>query len=405
MRPWIPIFFCAAAVVAQQRPPAPVVVAAVVEREVTARRSFVGTVEPARLSTVGSEVAGLVVEFLVREGDRVEKGQPLARLRTRLMEIQLDAARATRELREQELAELVNGSRPEEIDEARARLGRALVAVKVRRWKLDRAEKLRKSNVISEDELDDARLLAEQADEAEKEAQAAFKLVEAGPRQERIAQARARVKEQEAVVLRLEDELERHTIRAPFKGYVVEEHTEVGQWLDKGEEVVAVAALDEVDVTVPVLEDYVLGVRVGMEITVTIDALPGRLLEGRLKAIVPKADPRARTFPVKIRLKNPPAGGGVLMKAGMFARIHVPVGETERALVVPKDALVLGGPQPVVFVVVQGSAVRRVPVTVGIAVDSFIQVKGALAPGDLVVVRGNERLQPDQRVQVTETVK
>jgi hypothetical protein len=94
----------------------------------------------------------------------------------------------------------------------------------------------------------------------------------------------------------------------------------------------------------------------------------------------------------------------VLIKAGMFARIHVPVGQKQMALVVPKDALVLGGPQPVVFVVRDGAAIP-VPVTTGIAVDSVIQILGSVAAGDLVVVRGNERLRPNQPVRILETIK
>lgn len=404
MRRWFAILVLAGIAAAQQMPPAPVVVAPVVEREVGARRSFVGTVEPSRLSTVGSEVEGVVVEYLAEEGDRVEQGRPLARLRTRLLEIRLEAERATLELRKQALAELENGSRPEEIDEARARFKRAQIAVEVNDWKLARAQTLQKTNVISETELYDARLAARQAADDLRAAEAAFKLVEAGPRKERIAQARAQVKVQEARIAELEDDLERHTIRAPFDGYVVAEHTEVGQWVSKGDAVAAVAALDEVDVRVPVVEDYVRGVKLGLKLVVTIDALPGQMLEGRLDAIVPQADARARTFPVKIRVRNPRDESGVLIKAGMFARIHVPVGKRRTALVVPKDALVLGGPQPIVFVVRDGAAVP-VPVKTGIAVDSFIQVEGQIAAGDQVVVRGNERLRPNAPVQVVETIK
>jgi multidrug efflux pump subunit AcrA (membrane-fusion protein) len=404
MRRWFVMLLWAGVAAAQQMPPAPVVVAPVVEREVGARRSFVGTVEASRLSTVGSEVEGVVVEYLAREGDRVERGQVLARLRTRLLEIRLDGERATLELRKHALAELENGSRPEEIAQVKARLARATIAVEVNDWKLARAVKLEKTNVISETELYDARLAARQAGDDLEAAKAALDLVEAGPRQERIDQARAQTKVQETRIAQLEDDLERHTIRAPFDGYVVAEHTEVGQWLAKGDAVAAVAALDEVDVRVPVVEDYVRGVKLGLELTVTIDALPGQRLKGRIDAIVPQADARARTFPVKIRVKNPHDESGVLIKAGMFARIHVPVGKRRNALVVPKDALVLGGAQPIVFVVRDGLAVP-VPVKTGIAVDSLIQVEGRIAAGDLVVVRGNERLRPNAPVNVVETIK
>jgi multidrug efflux pump subunit AcrA (membrane-fusion protein) len=381
-------------------PPTPVAVAEIVEREVTAQRSFVGAVEPVRRTIVDSEVEGLVTEYRAEEGQRVEAGAPLALLRTRLAEIALLAARAELKLRQEELRELRNGSRPEEVAQARAKLAAAEATRGLRQWRLERAQELFGTSVITEDELKEARMGADVAEELLAEARAGFTLVETGPRAERIAQAEARVETQAAEVARLEDELERHTIRAPFAGYVVKEHTEVGAWLGKGTAVAELVALDEVDVVAPVVEDYVLGVKVGQPVTLTVGALDGRVFEGKVAAIVPAADPRARTFPVKVRLANPREGDEPRLKAGMFVTMHLPVGGTEMAQLVPKDALVLGGARPVVYVVGPENKVIPVPVETGLSVDDLIQVRGALAKGQAVVVRGNERLMPGQTVQV-----
>ena len=80
---------CAALVGA---PTGPLTGALAVEREIKAGRTFVGTVEPARRSVVGSEFAGLVVAYLVRDGDHVKEGQELARLRTKLLDLRITAA-------------------------------------------------------------------------------------------------------------------------------------------------------------------------------------------------------------------------------------------------------------------------------------------------------------------------
>ncbi|MHC4223631.1 MAG: efflux RND transporter periplasmic adaptor subunit [Planctomycetota bacterium] len=393
------ILLAAWVVHAQGMPPTPVETATVERREIVAERSFVGTLEAVRASTVGGELEGLVVEYLVREGDRVEKGQVLAKLRTKLIEARVAAAKAQLELRRQELAELENGARPDELEEARARTAQAKAELEYREWKVLSARRLFDASTISEDEVKDASFAALSAQEKLKEAQASFRLVEAGPRKERIAQAKARMEAQQAEVKRLEDDLDRHTLRAPFSGYVVREHTEVGEWLAKGAPVAELVALDEVDVTVPVMEDYVHGLKRGMEVPVTVDAFKDRTFPGKLVAIVPRADARARTFPVRIRVANVQEGGTVLLKSGMFARIRLNVGEKMDAIVVPKDALVLGGPSPMVYVVdPKSSTVRPVPVATGVAVDDFIQVLGPLAPGDKVVTRGNERLRPGQSV-------
>jgi multidrug efflux pump subunit AcrA (membrane-fusion protein) len=119
---------------------------------------------------------------------------------------------------------------------------------------------------------------------------------------------------------------------------------------------------------------------------------------GEVVAIVPQADVQARTFPVKVRVHNETTGDVPLLKAGMYARAMLSTGAKRSALLVPKDALVLGGQQPVVYIVEsadgkQGTA-SPVPVRLGVADGSLIQVIGPIAPNQLVVVQGNERLMP-----------
>jgi len=387
---------------AAERPPAPVQTAEVIELEVADARAFVGTVVPSRRSVVGNEIAGLVVEYLVIEGDRVETGQVLAKLRTDVLKIRLDSARAELAVRKAQLSELENGSRPEAKREAKARLDQAAADLELRRWKLDAAKRLRKSKTISIDELREAELAVRAGEERSKEVQAAFELVEAGPRAERIAQAKAEMDVQNAEVARLEDEEKRHTIRAPFEGYVVGERTQVGQWLRVGDPVAEIAALDEVDVVIPVLEDFVGGLRKETPVAVYVGALPDVVFEGAIHRIVPQANARARTFPVKIRFQNIRDGTRVRVKAGMFARVKLAVGKKTKVLVVPKDALVLGGPRPVVYTIDPDSSTAvPLPVELGVAHKGYITVEGALKVGMKIVVRGNERLRPGQKVNDT----
>jgi RND family efflux transporter MFP subunit len=389
----------------QQPVPALVAAAPVVERQLHAGQTFVGTVVPLRSARVGSPVDQRVAEFLVNEGDRVTRGQPMARLRTTTLEIDLAAARADLELRREELAELQNGSRPEEKEEARARVRSAGAQLKFAQARLQRTRQLAEhGSAASKHELDEATWLAEQAREMLAQAKAASALVEQGPRKERISQGRAKVQSQEELVRRMEDELDKHTIRAPFDGYVIAEHTQVGEWIAKGAVVAEIAQLDEVEVEVQVLEDYIQFVRVNDAARVEIGALPDRVFTGRVASIVAQANPRSRSFPVKVRLKNREDAGTVLLKAGMFARVMLPVGQRVTGLVVPKDAIVLGGSSPVVYVVERNAAdarhgaVRSVPVELGVASGDQIHVKGALEAGQQVVVQGNERLRSGQEV-------
>lgn len=383
-----------------KRPAMPVVLADVVQKDVRRGRSFVGTVEPERRGEVDGQIAGYVETLLVEPGDRVTKDQELAKLRTTTLDIRLTAANAQVTLREKELLELKNGTRAEEIAQALARIQEAEADVETARWKLEATKKLRKDDMISEEELREAQKALSAAEARTDARKALMKLLRAGPRAERIAQAEARLAIQKAIVAQLEDEKARHTIKAPYAGYVVEKHLEPGVWLSEGEPVVSLVAVDVVDVVVPMLEDDLLHVKRGMEITVEIDALPERFVKGKVHRIVPVADARSRTAPVKIRLKNTIEDDRARIKPGMFARISLPVGEQAAAIVVPKDAIVLGGKTPIVFAFDdEAQSVRPVPVELGVAVDDGVVVTGALKPGMKVVIRGNERLRPGMRVR------
>ena len=389
-------------------PPAPVRVATVVEKTVHRGRTFVGTVEPSRTSTVGAEQAGLVVEYLAREGTRVAADQVLARLRTSQIDIRIEAARAELTLREEQLAELENGTRPEEIEQARARVRQLEADLELRQWKFQASEKLFRSKTISEDELRESQLAVRAAELLLAVAQKALELAEAGPRAERRAQARAEVDKQKAEVSRLEDERKRYEVKAPFEGYVTAEHTEVGEWLQPGAPVATIVHLDVVDVAVDVVEDFVLPLKLGDEVRLAVDAVPDRLFTGRIFQIVPQADLKGRTFPVKIRLDNERRGDATLLKAGMFASATLAVGQDEPALFVPKDAVVLGGPVPVLIWLLdpESSTAVMVPVTLGVADEDMVQVGGPPGPlqaGAQVVVRGNERiLFPGQPLKIVD---
>jgi RND family efflux transporter MFP subunit len=392
---------------AQSLPPAMVAVSPVVEREVVAGQHFVGTVMPLRKAIVGSAVDGRVIAYPLDEGDRVEEGQVLAQLLTETIQLELAAAQAELELRRQALAELENGTRPEEIEQMKARMTAAQA-----RWQYAEARRKRAENVgqaMSEEERDEMLALAIEAEQAFLDAKAAYALAVEGPRKEQIAQAKAQVAVQQAEVERLKDQLEKHTVKSRFTGYVTAEHTEVGQWLKQGDPVVEVAALDEVEVVAQVVEQYVPHLRVGMEVSVEIPALAGQAFAGEVSAIVPQADVQARTFPVKIRVKNRFVEQEPLVKSGMYVRVMLPTGNKQMATLVSKDALVLGGPQPMVFVVdaapnAKAGKVRPVPVQLGVSEGNMIQVRGGIETGQMVVVQGNERLRPGQDVSIQRVV-
>ena len=417
------VLLCVERAEAQSRV-APVIVAPVIQRQAASGQTFVGTVMPLKKSAVGTAVDGRVTEFPINEGDRVTKGQPLAKLLTETISLQIVAAQAELKFREEELRELANGWRKEEVEQAAAKMEAARSRREYAGQRLKRTLALfEKGQVGTREQMEEdssAAVYAQQTYEAER---LGHELMKQGPRPERIEQSKARVAEQTALVQQLQDQLKKHTMIAPFDGYIVAERTEIGEWVTKGQVVAEVIYLDEIDIEAHVLDTHIEHVRVGTTVRVEVPALKSSIFVGEVAIITPQADTKSRTFPVKVRVKNVIRDDGPLLKAGMLARVTLPTGELRDSLLVPKDAIVLGGATPVVASVVAlddkelaaldpkapgpkpTSKVKFVPVELGIADGAWIAVTGQLAADQHVVIVGNERVMPGQMISIIEVRK
>lgn len=389
------------------QPPVPVVAGRAATMELAAGQAFVGTVLPARTSDVGSAVDGRLVEFPIVDGQHVAEGEAIAGLLRGLLEIERQGALAELERRRQVLAELRAGSRPEEIDQARALVAGVEARSAYARSRLARLGRLAERGTSTVDELQDAQT-GLQATEAELAgAKATLALAEAGPRGEQVAQAAAAVAVQEAELERIDDQLAKHTIRSPFAGWVVERFTEKGQWVARGGLVARIAELSRVKIVAQVPELSVRFLKPGADVRLEFDATPGQAWVGRVARVVPQADLLSRSFPVEVALENRVVDGEPMLKGGMLARVWLPVGKTGSATVVPKDAVVLGVARPFVYVIDGQSGTgmgtaRPVEVSLGAAVEGHVEVRGGVEAGQLVVTRGNERLRPGMAVAFSE---
>jgi RND family efflux transporter MFP subunit len=324
-------------------PPALVRVSTVLERMVVTRITLVGTANPWLETVLASEVDGLVRRMLVDEGDQIKKNQLLCEQDATQLKLEIRAARAA-------LAEA-------EVQQAQTK----------REW--ERQKRLFSIKSVSEKAYEDAQFASEAS-------------------QKKVARLLA---DQHA----LEDRLNKKRIRAPISGFVVKRHALVGQWLGEGQPVVTLVVLNPIRVIVPVPERYIASINKGDSAQVMFDGLPGRSFEGTITAVIPMADEATRTFPVRIEVPNPKGE----IKAGMLGRATMPAGNPHKALLVPKDALVLSGRGTSVFVVNDDSA-HLVPVKTGPAHGPLIEVQGDLRAGAKVVIRGNERLSPGRPVKI-----
>lgn len=389
----------------------PVVVSEVVQRQLAGGQTVVGTVIPARRSVVGSAVDGRVVEYSIEPGQAVKKGQPLLRLRTTQLQISLRAAQAELASRKAMLTELKNGSRVEEIEQAAGELAAAAASLTSNKSNYDRSKALFNRGALTDQQLQDAQAAFERSQATHAAARAKHKLLQKGARPEQIAGQEARVAFQQQQANLLEEQIARHTVTAPFDGYIAQEMTEIGEWLGRGDPIAEVIQLSEVEIEVFVLEKHLGNVRIGQSVQVSVPAVPSEFFAGRVHTIVPQADLRSRSFPVRIRVRNGLDSSGPVLKSGMLARAQMPLGDRSERVMLDKDAIVFGGREPVVYVLDRPvkqdveTKVRAAPVRLGVMDGNLIEVAGAVKVGDQVVIRGNERLKSGEQIRVTKIRK
>lgn len=394
-------------------PPALIRVKPAEQRQVEPKVVVVGSITPRHTSIVASGSDGQVEEFHVEEGQFVKKGTPLSVLRMKSTDLEILQAKSLLREREHELAEMETGSREEDKLEAKARMLVAKAAVENTAAKFERVDALFKRNAINKEEFDEAREKAEAAKQLLAAAEATWKRIEKGSRDEQIEQSRARAQAQKEHVEWLEAEKEKRTTLAPFDGFVVKEQTYLGQWLSKGDPVVMLAQMDDVDVVVNVDQGDLSSVQLGEKAAVRVLGCQQVDWTGEIVSIVPRSDWQAgsRGFPVKVRIRNKPddfSKSPPLLKEGMMAEVTFK-GPGVDAVMVSKDALVRTSRGILVYAFVpdeknpKAGSVRMIPVMTGVSDGNDIQVMGeGLAAGVPMVVSGAERLRPFQNVQIAE---
>jgi RND family efflux transporter MFP subunit len=191
-----------------------------------------------------------------------------------------------------------------------------------------------------------------------------------------------------------EDQLARTQLRAPFDGTVVERLMTPGERVMDGNNVVRLIDQQTLEVIARAPLDYFSYVQRGQQ----IDLRAGdRSAVGQVRTVVAVGDENTHQFELRLDLDGTP------FPVGQTLRVSIPTSETRKALTVPRDALVLRPDGQSVFVVDGNNQAQQVNVTIGIGQGEDIEVLGGVSPGDRVVIRGNERLQPGQAVDILDS--
>lgn len=327
---------------------------AVIEEPLSQTMPVIGRFVARQAGPVAALVSGPVEEILVDVGDRVAKGDVLVRLST-------DVTVGNRNLRGAEL------------NEKKAALGSAQAQLQLAKQELARLENLKKSAAFSQASYEDKR-------------------AEVARYQSSAAEKKASVVRAQANLDLAELDLKRSEISAPYNGVVIARQAVAGAYVNTGAPVVNLVNDEDMEIEADVPAGRLAGLAPGRAVRATLDS--GFNVMAVVRAVIPTENALTRTRPVRFTTQF--AGETPLQYAtDQSVTVLLPMGEPRDIVSVHKDAVIARGAGYIVYVIEDGKAQIR-QVKLSDAVGARLEVISGLAPGDLTVTRGNERLRPGQ---------
>ena len=381
-------------------------VAIAVKVPLAAMREYTGTTQPLQEVAIRAQAEGQLRQLNVDVGDRIQRGQTLARIDDSL----LNAATA------EAAAELA--SRRTEISQIQAQVSDAQTQVEQTRLQLQQAQfdaarynSLAKAGAISQQQAQQSRTQANTAAQVLRSAQAKVRVQQQG-----IAVANSRVAAQQAVVAQQQQRRGFAIVKSPLSGVVLTRSTELGNLVQVGNELVRLGDFSQAKVTVQVSELDLANVRLGGAVKVRLDAFPKEQFAGKVTRISPAANPASRLVPVEMTIPNPTGKVG----SGLLARVSFTQTAIDRVVVTlaalqsdrastkqPGANRQSTSPKPTtgtLFVIKQDGEQAKVTarsVALGQQIDGKVQILSGLNPGERFVSRSSKPLKDGESVRLS----
>ncbi|OKH19898.1 efflux transporter periplasmic adaptor subunit [Hydrococcus rivularis NIES-593] len=365
-------------------------------------RFYTGTVTARRTSELGFELPGQLTRIVVDEGSRVKAGTPLAYLDSQRLETSRRELLARRAQAVAQLKEMQAGSRPEIIAAARASVRDLSQQLELARQKSQRREMLYTEGAISREQRDEA--LNEQAVLQARLERSQSQLDEllAGTRPERIEAQQSLIQQYDAIIARIQLQLQKNILKAPFSATVSRRLVDEGTVVSAGQAVLRL------------VENKAPEVRIGVPATVAARISPGshqqlqigqKNYQAKVSSILPELDASTRTLTVVLTLDE---SIGTEVSPGQIARLKLDEIVRDSGYWLPITALVKGTrglwscyvlSEPVKSEDGNTFLVERRDVEVLHTQSDRVLVRGTLQSGDRVILSGTHRLVPGQLVR------
>jgi HlyD family secretion protein len=356
---------------------------------------------------VAAKVIGRVLWIGVEKGDKVKQGQVIVRLEDDEYRAQLLQAKGNLANLQAKLAELLHGSRPEEIEVSTANLKQAIADLENAKVTLERTKGLAKDGVVSRQALDDAQARFDGAEHHVRSLEKTDSLTRLGVRQEEIDAMKGAVDQAKGLVDYAQTTLDNTIIKAPSDGTILERAVEKGEFVttsfvgDKGAKgyVVSLADLNDLQAELDIAQNDFAKLHMGQKAVITTDAFPDRKYQGEITEFSPEANRQKATVQVKVKVNNPDTYTRPEMNANVaFMNDAKPVRSEVSAaprIVIPPAAVKADR----VFLVLGGKAVART-VKTGQVTSAGVQIETGLIGGEDLIVAPPAGLKDGDRVHV-----
>jgi RND family efflux transporter MFP subunit len=342
-----------------QRLPMTVEMASVKRADMSSEVTVVGNLVGRATVEAGPKVAGRLETVSVRMGDRVNRGQVIAKVEDRELQEQVKQAKAS-------------------YDVSAATIRQREADLRLAQTNLDRSRNLFERELIPKQTFDDT-------DARYQAAVAQLDLARA-----QYAQTQARLDE-------LKINLSNTIITSPVSGFVAKRVLDPGGWVTPNTAFISVVDIGVVRLVANIVEKDIRRITQDLPASVEVDAYPGEKFTGRVAHIAPVLDPATRTGQIEIDIANP----DFRLKPGMYAKVAFTVDKKENALVIPTEALVdLGGNRGVFMANKgeQGQVANFKKIDVGIVNQTLAEVTSGLTEGENIVTTGAAALREGDRI-------
>ena len=348
---------CLSTAVAAQDFATPVAVDSVRTEQVSETVSVFGEIVSRQAGPVQVSISAPVSAVHVRVGDRVDAGAPIATLDSSMLELQKNTVKARIEMAEW-------ASR------------RAQSQLELAKQQEERFRQLRHSAATSEAQLEDAEL--------------ALKIAQQG-----LGESQAAIEQIRRELAISEHNISLTKINAPYSGVIVERSIEIGQYMRTGERVVRIVGDHDLEIEAYIPYRYIDALKVGETVNAGFDN--GTRFETQLRAFIPEEHVSTRTRAVRFEFDQDAIED--LLAINQNVILNIPVSRQKSVLTVHKDAVLTTPDGHIVYKVVDDKVALQI-IELGYAAGSRYEVLAGLSEGDQVVIRGNERLAPDQRIKI-----